>query len=217
MSLRFATLPALRHLPIRSMRRNLPPEWFDHADLPPSLPAALRRWLLLDSSMTSELRRHCRTDISVRLFHQGGGCLLGEEAGLVAARTAAVQVREVALKAGGQAVMAARSVHASARVQTRLALLGTRPLADLLFADGAPRRECRQFALLRPEAAQSALARRITGVAKTAGDDLPGCYWARRTLYRVDGQRLLLTEIFLPALLATLVSDSTYPPNGGSS
>lgn len=178
--------------------------WRDtSADLLIDIPEALRRWILLDTSMTVELRRCFRSDIAVRVLRQERDALQAGEAALLGTEQGRGEVREVALQAGDKSLLAARTVHVSRRLRQQLRLLGQRPLGEWLFDSGAPHREARQFALLGPESPLAPMARQAAGSAL-------GACWARRTLFTVDGQRLLVTEIFLPAMPGQLVPDS--PP-----
>lgn len=172
------------------------------------VPEALRRWILLDTSMTLELRRCFGTDIAVRVLLQDRGALQASESALLGTQKDRGEVREVVLHDGGQALLAARTVHVSLRFRQQLRLLGQRPLGEWLFDAGVPQREARQFALLGPQSALAPIAR------QAAGGAIRAC-WARRSLFRIDGQRLLVTEIFLPAMLGQIVPDSPRKSSEG--
>lgn len=179
--------------------------WRDaHADSLSDVPAALKRWILLDTSMTAELRRCCRADVAVRVLRQGRADLFADERELLRTGKGRGAVREVAMQAGAQALLAARSVHVSQRLVPHLRALGTRPLGAWLFGAGRPDREARQLALLPSQGPLARLAR------QAAGRTIGAC-WARRSLYRIEGQRLLVTEIFLPAMPGQPLHDSPHP------
>ncbi len=161
---------------------------------PDSVPSCVRDWIALDTSMTQALRRHVGMDVQIRLVRHGRGALSVDEAGLLQAHTGSGYVREVVLEAGGRALLAARTVHASPSLHCRLSSLGTRPLGEWLFAGGPPCRLRRQYALLAPGRPQFGLVRQASGASREP------C-WARRVLYLFEHQPLLVTEIFLAAML----------------
>jgi chorismate--pyruvate lyase len=167
----------------------LPVRWRDVAlPLPSGMPAQARRWIRLDTSMTRALGRRFGAGIRVVVRCDGPGMLLPDEARLLGTRKARGQVREVVLRIGECSLLVARTVHASRRLRAHAALasLGSRPLGELLFTNGTPRRRQRQYA---PVA-----LRRAMGSSQHC--------WARRTVYLYERQRLLVTEIFLPAMFA---------------
>lgn len=173
--------------------------WRDaHGDTLSDVPDELRRWLLLGTSMTVELRRWFRSEIGVRLLLQCRGALLPDESALLGTGAQLGEVREVALQLGPLSLLAARTVHVSPQLGRRICSLGSRPLGALLFGAGKPQPDVRQFALLPPGSVPAQLAQRAAGRA------IDAC-WARRSLFRMDGQRLLVTEIFLPAMLARIL------------
>ena len=76
-----------------------------------------------------------------------------------------------------------------------LLTLGTRPLGAALFADPrVTRRPLRFRQIRRGHALYDAASRLIDGA--------PACLWARRSLFVFRGSRLLVTEVFLPDILA---------------
>lgn len=144
--------------------------------------------------MTQALAARFGPDIEVVLHAGGCGRLAPDEARLLGTRRRHGQVREVRLRAGRTGLLAARTVYVSRRLRTHPTLvgLGSRPLGELLFVGVRPRRKQRQYARrvpvrIQPEGRPGAVGRR--------------CCWARRTVYLYERQRLLVTEIFLPAML----------------
>jgi chorismate--pyruvate lyase len=145
--------------------------------------------------MTRALQRHVGDDVRVRVLREGTGTLLPDEVRALGSARQIGHVREVALQTDGRAWMVARTVYFRRTHGARHALssLGTRPLGELLFAGGAPRWSLRECATLSAHAPLFALIRRAGGRVR------PPC-WARRTVFLFHGQRLLVTEIFLPAM-----------------
>ncbi len=162
--------------------------WRDAAlPLTVRMPAAARRWSRLDTSMTQALVQRFGPGLRVEVRFDGTGRLLPDEARLLGTRRQRGRVREVMLGAGGRALLAARTVHASRRLGAHpaLASLGSRPLGALLFAGGKPRWMRREYA----------------GLALRLAPGRRQRCWARRTVYLYERQRLLVTEVFLPAMI----------------
>lgn len=162
--------------------------------LPDTMPEIVREWISLDTSMTQALARSFGTDVRVRVLADGTGSLLPDEAALLSVPELEGFVREVVLQGGGRALLAARTVHVSGPLRHRLASLGARPLGELLFAAGKPCLLRQQYALLSPATPLFALVRQADAQARAA------C-WARRGLYLLEQQALLLTEVFLDPTL----------------
>ncbi|WP_241574879.1 chorismate lyase [Rosenbergiella nectarea] len=144
-------------------------------------------WLVDETSMTARLAAYCQK-LEVSIVKEGffsEHALTTEEHGLVVghAEDARFWLREVQLVADGEPWLAGRSVIPESSLQgpeASLMALGTRPLGHYLFQSSSL---CRDF--LTP--------------------GIMGGLWARRSLLRLAGKPLLLTEIFLPA-------SPLYPP-----
>jgi chorismate--pyruvate lyase len=107
-------------------------------------------------------------------------------------------VREVVLHAGGRPVVLAHSIAAWRDLSGAwrgLRGLGSRPLAEALFTDPLVSRGALEFVRID---ARHPLGRRARQVF---GRDLPPL-WARRSRFLKHGRPLLVTEVFLPELLA---------------
>jgi chorismate--pyruvate lyase len=76
-----------------------------------------------------------------------------------------------------------------------LSALGARPLGAALFADARIQRYPLRFRQLNR---RHALHQRACGML----GDMPAQLWARRSLFVLHGSPLLVTEVFLPAILA---------------
>lgn len=158
------------------------------------LPPFVRPWITLSTSMTAQLRRSVDADVRVEVLHSGPGALHADEVGFFDHAGTQAHVREVCLHGAGRPLLAARTVHVSRRLaqDAALAHLGTRPLGELLFrGDVAPHWSRREVARLGAGAPLGYL------VAPYAPAEKRSC-WARRTLFWLDGEPLLVTEIFLP-------------------
>lgn len=108
----------------------------------------------------------------------------------------AVRRREVLLHSAGQPRVFARSATAQAHARgpwRALRGLGQRPLADVLFQAPSVGRSPLQFARLTP---QTPLHRQVCQALAQP----QGVLWARRSVFKRRGARLLVMEVFLPQL-----------------
>ncbi len=156
-------------------------------------------WLRDAGSLTERIRARCEV-FAVRVLRQRLAHVLADEApllGLAAGDWA--WVREVLLLADGVPVVYARSVmpQATVRAGSRLfATIGSRPLGAALFAD--PRVERGRLACARLGQRD---ARHAAASAALPLRALPAELWGRRSVFRLRGRALLVTEIFLPEIL----------------
>lgn len=161
------------------------------------LPSEVRGWVGLDTSMTAAVSRAAVGAINVTVRRQEDGFLFKDEAGFFHQGDPAT-VREVCLSHDGEPLLMARTVFTSniLRTDPRIVELGDRPLGSLLFAGERPSPySVRQFSLIVPNAPLYPLIRwRYNGSESGI--------WARRSLFVLFEAPLLVTEIFLPELLA---------------
>ena len=104
--------------------------------------------------------------------------------------------REVQLLCDGQPWVFARSLIPVQTLQgrsRRLTTIGTKPLGAVLFADPGVRRD-------PVEIARIAVGQRLHQRAFGGLIEPPRAIWGRRSIFRIDGNPLLVMEIFLPAL-----------------
>ena len=135
----------------------------------------------------------CGEDFSVRVISQHWQKLNAEEASAMSLKhVRSALVRQVLLCCGDQPLVYARTVIPATTVQgaqRRYANMGSRPLGAMLFADRTMRREEVQVAIL-PASLE------VNQFSKT---DEP--VWGRRSVFRVAGKPLLVSEYFLPDLI----------------
>lgn len=160
------------------------------ADFAARLPdPRLRSWLTEPDSLTARCQRHCR-HFAVRLLAYGRGRPLAEDRADCRAR-----VREVLLECDGVPVIFAHttlSTAARGRLARWLGRLGSRSLGSLLFSHPGFRRGTIEYRRLD---ARDPLHRRAAAFAPVAGP-----LWARRSRHWLDGQPVLVTEVFLPGI-----------------
>jgi chorismate--pyruvate lyase len=158
--------------------------------------APLRDWLLNRGLLTRRIEERCK-NFSVRLLFQGAGRTGLDERAPGSSQARLVLVREVSLRCGNTPVVFAHSVAQLRHLRgpwRALSTLGSRPLGAALFENPRVRRHPMRF---RKLASRHALHQEATRVA---GRPLPPL-WARRTLYTLRRAPILVTEVFLPALL----------------
>ncbi|WP_147194038.1 chorismate lyase [Pantoea sp. CCBC3-3-1] len=142
----------------------------------PELPASVLDWLLEEDSMTRRFERHCQK-VTVEIVREG--FISAEEAApeaLLLPLASRYWLREILLCGDGEPWLAARTVLPESTLQgpeQMLQQLGTRPLGRYLFTSSSLSRD-----FIEPG--------RIDGL------------WGRRSLLRLSGKPLLLTELFLP-------------------
>jgi chorismate--pyruvate lyase len=161
-----------------------------------------RPWLRDPGSLTQRLLTRGR-GLRVEVVSQGPRRLHADERFMACGDVHAVTLtREVLLVCGGQPVVYAHSIirpgdlGGAYRLMRRI---GTRPLGAALFADPRIRRyplRCRRLgrghSLYRD-------ASRLLGLLDKAP---PAPLWARRSLFVIGKSPILVSEVFLPGLMA---------------
>ena len=159
--------------------------------------ARLRRWLLDRGSLTRRIQQRCdsfRLDVlsqCVATVHRDEHAAIGMRA------SARCLVREVSLNCGPLPLVFAHSVAPPRTLRgawRMLSGLGTRPLGAALFADPRITRYPLRFCQINRRHALHQRACRLLV-------ESPALLWARRSLFVLRGSPLLVTEVFLPAIL----------------
>lgn len=158
-----------------------------------SIQPALLPWLFDASSLTARLIDICDKNFSVRVISQQWQKLDNEEAAAMSLRHInSALVRQVLLCCGDKPLVYARTVIPATTIegaQRRYANMGSRPLGAMLFSDRTMRREDVQVAILPASHQANDFA--------SSGEPI----WGRRSVFRVSGKPLLVSEYFLPELL----------------
>lgn len=153
----------------------------------------MAQWLFDASSLTARLVALCGKDFSVHVISQQWQKLDEEEASAMSLNgVRSALVRQVLLCCDDKPLVYARTVIPVTTVQgaqRRYANLGSRPLGAMLFADRTMQREEVQVSMLPA----SHYANRYTRSSEHV--------WGRRSVFRVAGKPLLVSEYFLPELL----------------
>lgn len=167
-----------------------------HATQQGAVSARLRRWLSAPGSLTARLRAH--GPVTVRVTQQGHGRLWPQEQAALGCRHG--HVREVVLHINGQPAVWARSTAPVRSVKgpwRAIKGLGTRPLAELLFAQRDVRRgplTGERFVHHSPQ--RHHLARQWRQLTQAAEAETPG--WSRRSVFWRRGHPLQVLESFAP-------------------
>lgn len=164
----------------------------------PLCTSRIRRWLVDEGSLTARLKT-CYADFAVQPVMLQYAKALRDETGMLGLRRhESALIREVLLMGGGQPVVFAHSVlpRTSLRGSWRgLGKLGNKPLGAALFANPKVKRTPLEYKKL---SAGSPVSMRLSEHIQIAGDMV----WARRSVFRLGESKILVTEIFLPHILA---------------
>ncbi len=159
----------------------------------------MRSWLADTASLTLKLTARSGS-FRVRCLRQEHGlCLADEFEAIELPRRIRVQEREVLLQCDGRPMVFAHTIvplSASASDWPFFGTLGERSLGTTLFGDPLVERGDLQYARLH---VQHPLVRRVSDAL--GGQTFKSPLFARRCLYRRKKSVLLVTELFLPALV----------------
>ena len=162
------------------------------------LPSGLQDWLFEKGSLTRRLVERCGERFALRLLGSSRGPVLPDERRALALPSGCVAlVRQVYLLCGNRPLVFARSVIPPGSLggpNGRLARLGSRPLAVLLFGPVPAARGTIEVAPVGPGQALYEAAARGLGCPPAAP------LWARRSLFYPRGKPVLVTEVFLPGV-----------------
>jgi chorismate--pyruvate lyase len=175
-------------------------------------PRGILPWLTDHHSLTAAVRARCG-ELRVQVLRQGLGRVLRDEAPMVGVRPGArVWVREVALVADGVPWVWARSVARPGDLRTAwrdLAGLGNRSLGAALFADprvGRGNLLARALDWRDPRgraAGRDLLGARVMAAGASGRGSAPlSAFWGRRSLFCRGQGRIMVTEVFAPAVPA---------------
>jgi chorismate--pyruvate lyase len=170
----------------------------------------MRDWLTTPGSLTARLIAHSRQFRVQKLRQAPNLCLADEAAAIGLDRPRRVWEREVLLRCDGVPVVYGHTVvptSASAHDWPLFSALGERSLGTTLFYDPLVKRGPLEFARIRPG---HPLLARVHAALGREGQGLRSdtVHFARRCVYRRRQGLLLVTEVFLPAVL-NLVATAT--------
>jgi chorismate--pyruvate lyase len=170
------------------------PRWTARLDeFVPAAPPAAAAWLAEAGLLTERLRACCAGQSGLTLVSEAQAPLASHDAAVLNATGSAAFVREIELTCDGRPWVFAQTLVPQATLarQGWLSSLGRAALGERLAAVAGIERGPLEFARLAPGDAlyQRALRDRR---------EPPGSLWARRSWFAIDGDRLLVQEVFLP-------------------
>ena len=156
-------------------------------------------WMSDEGSLTRRMKAYCPDQFSVVVLAEEWLRPDSSEAKLLnIPDSQRVLLRQVHLKCGDTVCVYARSVIPLSTLQgkhRRLQFLGNKPLGEYLFASANLRRSRVEWSKLTP---RSNLYQIAMPDGQQQGEDV----WGRRSLFKIDDKRLLVSEFFLPVLFA---------------
>ncbi|MDN5881228.1 MAG: chorismate lyase [Nitrosospira sp.] len=165
---------------------------------PSSLSPRARGWLQNRGSLTELIQQRCCGDFCVKPVFQSWAKACGDELAVMnLRRNELAMVREVYLYCGNTPVVFAHSVVAMKDIRGAwrgLGGLGSRSLGTVLFTNPVVKRTPLRFKKLN---SAHPLFCRACRKLQAKPPDL----WARRSLFSLQGQSILVTEVFLPSIL----------------
>lgn len=162
-----------------------------------------RSWLEESGSLTARVVAGCpvAAPFAVRVLSQRHDRPHGDERALIgAAPRELVCSRDVLLLSGTTPVVYAHTVTARGSLRSAWHLMdrvGSRALGSVLFAD--PRVVRGALSFRRLDARHPLFRRAIRWCQPRSAH--PSVLWARRAVFELRGKPLLVTEVFLPAIL----------------
>ena len=170
------------------------PRWTERLEefAPVALPAAAA-WLREPGLLTERLRACCDGQAGLSVISEAQAPLAMDDAAVLKAPGNAAFVREIELTCDGRPWVFAQTLVPQATLQRQgwLATLGRAALGERLAAVPGIERGPLEFARLveSHHLYQRALRDRR---------DSPAALWARRSWFAIEGDRLLVQEVFLP-------------------
>lgn len=174
--------------PVWKLRRHL---------LDADIPADVAEWLFDQGSLTSRVIQACDKKFRVEVISQGyARPMLNEAIRLGMRDSGTALIREVYLYCGGTPWVYARTIiprKTLTGAQRYLAHLGNKPLGAVLFADPNMKRD-------EVEVAEIKSSHRLFNRATITLKQKPASIWGRRSVFYINKKRLLVNEVFLPAI-----------------
>ena len=175
------------------------PHWHPANQIAWQLPRSLAPWLTDQGSLTARLQAHSGQQFAVQLLRQDWAKAWPGELRLLGVDSRhKMLVREVVLQGRGEDWVFARSLIPYSSLNGRLKALrhlDSRPLGALLFQDPDMRRDPLQVAAIG--AAHEYVDPRYLNQAD-------GNVWGRRSVFYLQDNPLLVSEVFLPAFVHSL-------------
>ena len=169
--------------------------WLRHL---PENPGPFHPWLIHQGSLTRKIESRCRAYAVKNVQQRYDKANLDEIFSMSLPANAMVLLREVNLFCEDIPLVFAHSVLPLRSLQGEwhgLRNLGNKPLGRALFADPRVQRTPLEYKKLR---SPHALYRNASRILSTAPEHL----WARRSIFSLGQKKIMVTEVFLPGILA---------------
>lgn len=158
---------------------------------------AFKPWLINSDSLTKRLQKRYTLFVVKPIFIKFAKPLLDESALLCSPTYKQSLIREVLLMGNDNAMVFAHSVLPRASLRgswNGLGRIGNKSLGETLFANPKIKRTCLTYKKL---ARHHPLSIRLTKHMHLK----PAALWARRSIFVLNGAKIMVTEVFLPSLL----------------
>ena len=187
-------------------RRRLRSSWnrVDSGELHQA-PRQWQSWLSDTGSLTQKIERAIGQKLEVVVLRDCRQNLNSDESRYFHFKIKRCRIREVLLCANGMPLVMANSIipgRSSSGSNHEVLRLGKKPLGAVLFAKTRMRSKKKPLREIARLDKRNILWKKCFQQYQ----NLPAVSWARRTLYQLKGRPLLVSEVFLPALL-------NYPNN----
>jgi chorismate lyase len=174
------------------------PDWHEHRrGSHHTLPESVQSWTYEAGSLTQRLRDYYGNTITVNiLFHQWRTPFLSECRQLHLPLSRYCLIREVALQSKGKPLLLARTIIPEETIKVahcNLAHLGTRPLGEVIFSYPDLERVTMDLTSISPTD-WTAQTQKKAHINQNI--------WGRRTVYAIQKRPMLVSEFFLPEILA---------------
>jgi chorismate--pyruvate lyase len=177
---------------------NREPLWLENRQgVRHKLPVNVQSWAYESGSLTKRLRSRYGDAVAVKvLLQRWGQPFLSERRLLNLPEHRYSLIREVLLHANGKPLILARTIIPVGTIKaanSNLSHLGNRPLGEIIFSYPKLERIAMDVALVKPATwTPSAIA--LAGIDQAL--------WGRRTVYAIAHKQMLVSEFFLPEILA---------------
>jgi chorismate--pyruvate lyase len=168
-------------------------------------PRKWQSWLSDTGSLTQKIERAIGQKLEVVVLRDCRQNLNSDESRYFHFKIKRCRIREVLLCANGMPLVMANSIipgSSSIGTNHEVLRLGKKPLGAVLFAKTRMRSKKKPLREIARLDKRNILWKKCFQQYQ----NLPAVSWARRTLYQLKGRPLLVSEVFLPALL-------NYPNN----
>ncbi|GJM04179.1 MAG: putative chorismate pyruvate-lyase [marine bacterium B5-7] len=157
----------------------------------------LNPFLFQNGSLSHFIQQRCRDSFHIELIDESWCYPMPDESYLLSSCNRKITfIRESWLKCGKERIVYARTIIPRATLKgesQKLMRLGTKPLGNVLFNDNTTYRTNMRYASIPSHCELHKQASQDTDIAS----DL----WGRQSLFYVNNKPLLVTEVFLPAIM----------------